>query len=77
MARNSCIFLPLIRSFFVKAAESSRENRYRLMFNLARQNEGLVLILNDIPDDILHLMVQWHNEAAETANTQNLPHFGR
>lgn len=43
----------------------SREARYRTLFNLAWDNHGLTLVLNDVPDAILKQMVQWRNEAVE------------
>ena len=48
----------------------SREARYRLLFELAWDNHGLHLVLNDIPDDILREMAQWRNAKVEQENAQ-------
>jgi len=58
----------LIRSFFVDAAYISREARYRLLFDLAWDNHGLILNLNEIPDDMLQLMARWRNDKVEEEN---------
>jgi len=47
----------------------SREARYRLLFDLAWDNHGLTLQLNDIPDSILQLILQWRNEKVEAENS--------
>lgn len=48
----------------------SREARYRLLFDLAWDNHGLTLVLNDIPDDILQQLASWRNERVEMENAQ-------
>ena len=44
----------------------SREARYRLLFNLAWDNHGLTLQLNDVPDQMLELIAQWRNEKVDS-----------
>jgi hypothetical protein len=48
----------------------SREARYRLLFELAWDNHGLTLVLNDIPDDMLQQISGWRNEKVEIENAQ-------
>ncbi len=48
----------------------SREARYRLLFELAWDDHGLTLVLNDIPDDILYQMANWRNEKVEMENAK-------
>lgn len=48
----------------------SREARYHTMFNLAWDNHGLTMVLNDVPDDIIKQMIQWRNEAVEAENAK-------
>ena len=48
----------------------SREARYRMLFDLAWDNHGLTLELNDIPDSILTLMAHWRNEKVEAENAR-------
>jgi hypothetical protein len=46
----------------------SREARYRLLFELAWDDHGLTLVLNDIPDDMLQQISAWRNEKVEIEN---------
>jgi len=46
----------------------SREARYRLMFELAWDDHGLTLALNDLPDEILNRIAEWRNEKVEAEN---------
>jgi len=63
----------LIWSFFVSAAKMSREARYQLLFELAWDNHGLTLNLNDIPDDMLQLIAYWRNDKVEQENAKMRP----
>lgn len=49
----------------------SREARYRLMFELAWDNHGLTLQLDNVPDQILNLILQWRNEKVEAENSKS------
>ncbi len=42
----------------------------KLLFELAWDNHGLTLVLNDIPDDLLHLIVAWREEKVEIENAK-------
>lgn len=47
---------------------SSREARYRVMFDLAWDGKGLIIDLAKVPDHILNLMVNWRNAKVEAEN---------
>ncbi len=48
----------------------SREDHYRVLFELAWDGKGLVLDLHRVPTDILKLMILWRNEKVERENEQ-------
>jgi hypothetical protein len=66
----------LARSFFVEAARISREDRYKVLFEMAWDGKGLTLELSQVPDDILRMMIHWRNEKVEAENeeTRKLKH---
>lgn len=49
---------------------SESEHRWKLIFNLAYDDTGLVCDLRGVPDNILEKFVTWRNEKVEAEKTQ-------
>lgn len=60
----------MTKTFFVRQSRLDREAKYRLIFDLAWDDKGMIVNLDELPDDILQLFLRWRNERVEEENAK-------